>query len=320
MKNYQILILLTCLSFVGCASEQPKFDIKNDPPLIQLPSDDQQSAVTPRPGEDTPFQDISLADKKRLYTLTNKAEIEKDMNQYVDNGQADVITRPDGTIEFPYGLTEAIITAKKMMYSKIVLQEGEKITNISVGDNVRWHITSNYIGDANDYTPVVLIKPFFGGLQTSISITTDKRDYDIIIRSVDSGDFMQRTGFYYPQDKADAVNVSGTPGEVNNSSNTAPKIDIANITYTYVVTGDKKLVWFPKRVFSDGKKVFIEMPSSVSRSELPAPMAINFKGQREMVNFRYYRPYFVIDTLFDKGILVIGTDKYQQMVTITKIK
>ena len=159
-KNYQILILLTCLLFVGCASEPPKFDIKNDPPLIQLPADDQQSVITPRPGEDTPFQDISLADKKRLYTLTNKAEIEKDVNQYVDNGQADVITRPDGTIEFPYGLTEAIITAKKMMYSKIVLQEGEKITNISVGDNVRWHITSNYIGDANDYTPVVLIKPF----------------------------------------------------------------------------------------------------------------------------------------------------------------
>lgn len=73
-------------------------------------------------------------------------------------------------------------------------------------------------------------------------------------------------------------------------------------------------------MFTDGKKVFIEMPPGVSRSELPAPMAINFKNQREVVNFRYYRPYFVIDTLFDKGILVIGTDKYQQIVTITKIK
>ena len=320
MKNYQILILLTCLSFIGCASEQPKFDIKNDPPLIQLPADDQQSVAQQSPGQDMPFQDISLSDKKRLYTLTNKAEIEKDTNQYVDDGQVDVITRPDGTIEFPYGLTEAIVTAKKMMYSKIVLQEGEKITNISVGDNVRWHITSNYIGDTNDYTPVVLIKPFFGGLQTSISITTDKRDYDIIIRSVESGDFMQRTGFYYPQDKADGVNVARSPDEVNTSGGSAPKIDIANITYPYVVTGDKKLVWFPKRVFTDGKKVFIEMPPGVSGAELPAPMAINFKNQREVVNFRYYRPYFVIDTLFDKGILVIGTDKYQQIVTITKIK
>ena len=320
MKKYQILMLLTCLSFVGCASEQSRSDVKNDPPWAQLPGDDQQSINNQTTDQDTPFQDISLSDKKRLYALTNKAEIEKDTDQYVKDGQADVITRPDGTIEFPYGLTEAIVTAKKMMYSKIVLQEGEKITSVATGDNVRWHILSNYIGDANDYTPVVLIKPFFGGLQTTLSITTDKRDYDIIIRSVESGDFMQRAGFYYPQDKADSVNIGQPPGGGSNESRVVPKIDIGNITYPYVVSGDKRLPWFPKRVFTDGKKVFIEMPVGVSRSELPAPMAINFKGQREVVNFRYYRPYFVIDTLFDKGILVIGTDKYQQIITITKIK
>ena len=131
---------------------------------------------------------------------------------------------------------------------------------------------------------------------------------------------MQRVGFYYPQDKADSVNIGQPPGGGSNESRVVPKIDIGNITYPYVVSGDKRLPWFPKRVFTDGKKVFIEMPVGVSRSELPAPMAINFKGQREVVNFRYYRPYFVIDTLFDKGILVIGTDKYQQIITITKIK
>jgi type IV secretion system protein TrbG len=325
MDKVKVMILLMSISLVGCASQQPKIDMGSDASLVQLPPDIQQAtSEAASQDEEQPFQDISFSDQKRLYALTNKAEIDKDNDQYVKNGQAEVITRPDGSIEFPYGLTEAIITAKKMMYSKIVLQEGEKITHIDVGDNVRWHIDSNYIGDTNDYTPVVLIKPFFGGLQTSLSITTDKRDYDIIIRSVESGDFMQRTGFYYPQDLADAVNVPQPPVEdsvVNNSESRAvPKIDLSSISYPYTVLGNNRLSWLPKRVFTDGKKVFIEMPHAVSRSELPAFMAINFKGQREMVNFRYYRPYFVIDTLFDKGILVMGTDKYQQIVTITKIK
>ena len=153
-------------------------------------------------------------------------EIEKETDNYINQGQADVITRPDGTILYPYGLAEVNLTTKRMMYSKIILQEGEKIMSAAAGDTTRWNILPNYIGDAKSYTPVVLVKPFMGGLQTSLSIITDKRDYDIVIRSVDSGDYMPRIGFYYPQDKADTINIGLSPDKIENNDSKQPKINM----------------------------------------------------------------------------------------------
>ena len=207
-----------------------------------------------------------------------------------------------------------------MMYSKIILQEGEKIMSAAAGDTTRWNILPNYIGNAANFTPVVLVKPFMGALQTSLSIITDKRDYDINIRSVDSGDYMPRIGFYYPQDKADAIKVGLSPDKIENNDSLQPKINIENIKYDYRIKGDRKLCWYPTSVFEDGNKVFIRMSDHVDHSQLPVFMTIDRRGQTGLVNYRYFKPYYVIDTIFDQGVLVLGTDKYKQMIRITKGK
>jgi len=308
-----MFVLMILLS--GCAGY--KSPVVSDPPLIQIPLNEQiQKSDDPN---DLGFEDVSLAAKKRLKVLTNKMEIEQQTDNYINNGQADVITRPDGTLLFPYGLAAVNVTAKKMMYSKIVLQEGEKIMSAAAGDTTRWNILPNYIGDASSYTPVVLIKPFMGGLQTSLSIITDKRDYDITIQSVDRGDYMSRIGFYYPQDKADAVRVGLPPDKTESNENQQPKIDMENIRYDYRIKGNPSLRWYPTKVFEDGRKVFIRMPAHVERSELPVFMAIDKSGQTEMVNYRYFKPYYVIDQIFDQGVLMLGTDRYREMIRISRV-
>lgn len=318
MKNRTPLLTLMCLLINGCASDPGKFDIKNDQPLIQIPNNDEQNQMTLASGGDIGFEDISFSVKKRLRVLTNKMEIEKETDSYINQGQADVITRPDGTILYPYGLAQVDITTKRMMYSKIILQEGEKIMSAAAGDTTRWNILPNYIGDSKSYTPVVLVKPFMGGLQTSLSIITDKRDYDIVIRSVDSGDYMPRIGFYYPQDKADAINIGLPPDKIENNSSKQPKINIESIKYDYRIRGDKRLDWYPIKVFEDGNKVFIKMPEDVDHSQLPIFMTIDSHGQTEVVNYRYFKPYYVVDNIFDRGVLILGTDKYKQIIQLTK--
>ena len=319
MKNtiYYLILISNLLS--GCASDPGKTDLRNDQPLIQIPVDSQQDQMKSANSEDMGFEDISLSAKRRLQVLTNKMEIDKKTDNYINNGQADVITRPDGTILFPYGLSQVNLTAKKLMYSKIILQEGEKIMSAAAGDTARWNILANYMGDAAAYTPVVLIKPFMGGLQTSLSIITDKRDYDISIQSVNSGDYMPRIGFYYPQDKADAIHVGLPPDKIENNGSHQPRINIENIKYDYRVRGDHKLSWYPTSVFEDGRKVFIRMSDHVDRSQLPVFMAIDRSGQTEVVNYRYFKPYYVIDTIFDRGALILGTDKYRQIIKLTKV-
>ena len=289
-----------------------------DQPLIQIPINEAPQ-IKSADSDGIGFEDISLSAKRRLQVLTNKMEIDKQTDKYINNGQADVITRPDGTILYPYGLASVNLTAKRMMYSKIVLQEGEKIMSAAAGDTTRWNISPNYIGNASTYTPVVLIKPFMGGLQTSLSIITDKRDYDITIQSVDSGDYMPRIGFYYPQDKADAINVGLPPDKIENNVSIQPKINIENIKYDYQVKGDQRLSWYPTSVFEDGNKVFIRMSDHLDHAQLPIFMTFDKSGQTEVVNYRYFKPYYVIDTIFNQGVLILGTDKYRQMIKLTKV-
>jgi len=194
MQKWFLLLMLISLTLIGCASDPGKTDIREDSSLIQIPID-QQEQLKPDTGDSIGFEDISLSDKRRLLVLTNRMEINKQTDNFINKGQVDVITRPDGTILYPYGLAPVNLTAKRMMYSKIILQEGEKIMSAAAGDTTRWNILPNYIGDPSSYTPVVLVKPFMGGLQTSLSIITNKRDYDITIQSVDSGDYMPVSGF-----------------------------------------------------------------------------------------------------------------------------
>jgi len=313
MKNRIRLLILLSISLVGCASTIPN---QIDPPLIHIAAD---QVDQPPSASNDGFEDISLSSQKRLQTLTNKMEIAQQTDNYVNNGQADIITRPDGTILYPYGLSEANLTAKRMMYTKIVLQEGEKIMSMAAGDTTRWNILPSYIGDTNSYTPVVLVKPFMGGLETSLSIITDRRDYDITIRSVDVGDYMTRIGFYYPQDKADSINVGLPPDKMDGAENKQPYIDIENIKYDYHIKGDHRLSWYPISIFEDGNKVFIRMSDHVDHAQLPVFMALDQGGETEMVNYRYYKPYYVIDNIFDRGVLILGTDKYRQMITLKRI-
>jgi len=318
MKNPVNLLLPMVLLLSGCASDPGRTGLRMDQPLMQTPPIGQAPQIDPSNSEGTGFEDISLSAKRRLQVLTNRMEIQKETDNYLNNGQADVITRPDGTILFPYGLAPVNLTAKRMMYSKIVLQEGEKIMSAAAGDTTRWNILPDYIGNASAYTPVVLVKPFMGGLQTSLSIITDKRDYDITIQSVDTDDYMPRIGFYYPQDKADAINVGLPPDKIENNEGLQPKINIENIKYDYQTRGDQRLSWYPTRVFEDGNKVFIRMPDHVDHAQLPVFMAIDQSGQTEAVNYRYFKPYYVVDTIFDEGVLVLGTDKYRQIVKIIR--
>src|SRR5258708_7449133 len=96
-KDPRKLLILICLVFSGCASDQP---------LVPMPTIVPGPPMKPTDNNDIGFEDISLAASRRLQVLTNKMEIDKQTNNYINNGQADVITRPDGTILFPYGLAQ----------------------------------------------------------------------------------------------------------------------------------------------------------------------------------------------------------------------
>ena len=82
--------------------------------------------------------------------------------------------------------------------------------------------------------------------------------------------------------------------------------------------GKKRLRWYPKRVFDDGRKVYIEFNPSLEASELPIFMVLGKRGQAEIVNHRLKHGCYIIDRLFDKGVLVLGSGNRKQMITINR--
>ena len=126
MNRQNVFLIIFSLFLSGCATTSGTLDTKDETQLIDIPVYYQQDKGQDE-GSQEAFEDVSLSLKGRTQALTNRAQVTKETDNYVENGQANVITRPDGTVLFPYGLSEVTLTTKKMMYSKIVLEEGEKI-------------------------------------------------------------------------------------------------------------------------------------------------------------------------------------------------
>src|SRR5262245_58330742 len=69
------------------------------------------------------------------------------------------IIRKDEFIQYPYGLTEAVVICQPLRVCDIELETGEEVTNVSLGDSTRWLASPAFSGDRDTLTPHVLVKP-----------------------------------------------------------------------------------------------------------------------------------------------------------------
>jgi type IV secretion system protein VirB9 len=60
----------------------------------------------------------------------------------------------------------------------------------------------------------------------------------------------------------------------------------------------------------------MQFPEGVANRDLPVLFVLENR-EKELVNFRFKSPYFVVDKLFKKAVLVIGVGSTKKSVTIT---
>jgi type IV secretion system protein VirB9 len=74
-------------------------------------------------------------------------------------------------------------------------------------------------------------------------------------------------------------------------------------------------------------KTIIQMPRTMEQTEAPALLVVRGKdgffpwgGKAEeiLVNYRVQSDRYIVDTLFDKAILIAGVGPQQERVTITR--
>ena len=201
----------------------------------------------------------------------------------------------------------------------IKLQEGETLSDmgaVAAGDTVRWIIGEASSGSGTNKRTHILVKPTDPGIVTNLVINTSKRTYHVELRSTQST-YMASVAWSYPQDELIAIEARAAEAVAREATSIANGLDAEKLDFGYRLTGDRP-PWRPAQVFDDGKKSYILFPDAIAQSELPPLFLLGDKRQAELVNYRVSGRYVIVDRLFDRAELRLGTKK-QQIVRIERI-
>jgi type IV secretion system protein TrbG len=215
---------------------------------------------------------------------------------------------------FPFsdGAIYRVITAPERV-TDIILQPGEVLGSVASGDTVRWVIGDTTSGAGDAKRTHILVKPFSAGLTTNLVITTDRRSYHVALTSV-ARTAMTAASWTYPQDELIALKRAADAAEA--AQPVASGFSIEQLYFAYTVSGDQP-PWRPLRAFDDGRQTFIEFPASLAVREAPPLFLVDEKGEAQLVNYRLRGRFYVVDRLFDRAELRLGT-KQQSVVRISR--
>lgn len=223
----------------------------------------------------------------------------------------------DGRVVYADGAGLPTIVCAPLRLCIVELQAGEKLTGEpQIGDSVRWNIEPASYGTAGLTTPMIVIKPKAVGLDTNLVIPTDRRAYYVRLLS-SSQDYVAKVSFDYPDDNrikwSDAIK-NQPPEKHDDGGGTAGFMEKLDLNYQ--IKGDESIR--PILVGDDGVHTYIRMNPGVLHREAPVLAVIGPDGKAEMVNYRVEGSVYVVDRLFDRGRLILGSGRRARKADIIR--
>jgi type IV secretion system protein VirB9 len=203
--------------------------------------------------------------------------------------------------------------------TSLLFEPGEGVIQYAGGDPSVWKVTEVASGEREAARPVLLVKPKLPNLRSNLVVTTTKRLYLIELRSFKHS-HMVAVSWRYPQD--DFVRQGQALAERQQAQqdtiSTGVQLDHLDFGYDIrVVKGDTP-VWLPERVFTDGRRTFIEFPDAVALTDVPA-LFLRTGKDTHLVNYRQEGRYFVVDRPVEVGELRLGSHKKHVVVRVQKV-
>jgi type IV secretion system protein VirB9 len=199
----------------------------------------------------------------------------------------------------------------------IVLQEGEQLVGpgpVAAGDTVRWIIGDTVSGTGAKRRVHLLVKPVRADIMTNLIVNTDRRTYHVELRATPSA-YMASVSWTYPADELLALQLAES--EAARAGPVAPGIALPSLNFGYRLSGDR-VPWRPVRMFDDGRQIFVEFAESIAVGEMPPLFILGEKDQAELVNYRVDGRYLVVDRLFERAELRLGTGRAAKAVRIKR--
>lgn len=229
----------------------------------------------------------------------------------------------DGSIRYLFGAQEPSIVCAVLQVCDVELQAGEQVNSIHLGDTARWTVEPAITGSGQAEIQHLIIKPMDVGLETSLIVTTNRRTYHFRLRSHRT-QFMPRVAFTYAEDALVKWDALKTREVKEKQERTIPQTGeyLGDLNFTYSVDGS--VAWKPVRVYNDGQKTIIQMPAAMAQTEAPTLLVVRKDGglftddETVLVNYRIQGDRYIVDTIFDKAILIAGVGSGQDRVVITR--
>ena len=308
-----LILLASVVLFSGCATrgEPPPVVSLDEPvavqaqPLPEPPAPVEVVAVPevlPMPGQMKPLSELeALAapeptdEKLRVSRANAEARIAPTREGYVNAIQ--VWPYSDGALYQVYAAVGRVTV--------IALQSGEELVTVAAGDTVRWIVGDTSSGSGADLRVNVMVKPIRSGLKTNLVITTSRRTYLIELTSTEKA-WMASVSWDYPKDRMLALQRQAQAASAAAPVDTG--LSLERIRFRYAISGGNP-PWKPLRAFDDGEKVYVQFPTGIAQGELPPLFVIGPQGDGQLVNYRFRRPYYIVDRLFGAAELRLGGDK-----------
>lgn len=223
-------------------------------------------------------------------------------------------------VEFSYDLDNTyLVLAKPKAVTHIQFAADEMIQSVAAGDTANW-----------EFTPTrnrknLFVKPRFDDQETSLTVITDKRTYQFVMRSTGDGKkWYQRVSWIYsrdlvlsmegmqPADGAAGATAAAAEGPSAKPATTEDELTIepSSLRFGYEISGDA--AFRPRVVFDDGRFTYFKMPSNLQ--ELPALFAVIEDKDYSLVNFEVKGDYLVAQRLLPLAVLKLGREE----VRVTK--
>ncbi len=315
-RSFRELSVIGAILVSSCSTVPPQ----SEPPAGTL-TPAALAAEAPAPAPEAPPHRAEIV-------APDDPEIQAALQAYKAGNAAPVI-RNDEFIQYPHGLSEAVLTCEPLRVCDIELEMGEEIQNVSIGDSSRWLATPAFSGGQipGTITPHVMVKPTEYAITTNMVITTNRRTYYLALVSKKKGDHgsVRRIKFYSPRDLLEQVNgtfrarAAAKARDEESTVARLPRLAVESLNFAYEVTEGQGLPWRPVRVFDDGTHVYIQMPESMRATEAPALLVQTRSGESALVNYRLRPPYYVVDKLFETAVLIVGVGQSQERVTIRRM-
>lgn len=309
------LLALNCLKLIGLSTLVLSLAACTAAPIVKV---DPNAFINPnRIVTEKISVPLSTPKVAATFGFGNDPQVIKAYKEFTKKGVAKTI-HSESFKTFAYdAYSRPIVVCAPLHLCVLQLEHGEKINNIDLGNAAHWLVSTSLVGSTQDGSYQIAVKPKFYDTATDMVITTNKRTYNIGLVS-QQGASTHVVNFYYPQETLDNA-VQQTQQQTNSPLQQeiithGTQIAIDEINFNYHLQGDSPS-WRPTRVFDDGNKTFIQMPAISERLDLPVLYILRNK-KMEMVNYRYKKPYYIIDGLFAKAYLLSGKGNHQVRVEI----